>query len=372
MCLKRYSFTEDGNAVRLDTKVDIPTEIGLPHFISDDNMGEDGPIYGNFKLSLQSVVCHRGTSVHSGHYISLIKGTNLPIPRIPGTTPDRPDDSNQWMRFDDTASERVTLINIDQALKEETPYLLFYQIVPIDIEPVRSTDDESLPAYAPSEAQDSGIAGMSETSSKARTSSDETPPRSHISVDVSALDGDTTRGRSPLRAKLSEEGPPQAVPRQATDLTVPDFADTPKSSSRRSSVHTKSRTQSRSQSQTGEKRRPFSMLKSRKSREVVPSLAPPAGATVGSSPAAPPASTTMAVALTPKSSMDGLVNLPGLATDEGNEKGKGTFLWKTEGRREKSRSRLSGMGKSAGKSSTGKKEAGEREREHPERECIVM
>lgn len=112
----------NGNAIRLNTYVDIPTEIGLPHFIQDDRMDENAALYGNFKLLLQAVVCHRGNSVSSGHYIALVRGAEDP------TNPDRA----QWMRFDDLAPERVKYVDIEKALKEESPYLLFYQIVPLD------------------------------------------------------------------------------------------------------------------------------------------------------------------------------------------------------------------------------------------------
>ncbi|OGM44423.1 vacuolar protein sorting protein DigA [Aspergillus bombycis] len=37
-----------------------------------------------------------------------------------------------WMRFDDLAAERVTLVDIERALKHESPYLLFYQILPVN------------------------------------------------------------------------------------------------------------------------------------------------------------------------------------------------------------------------------------------------
>jgi hypothetical protein len=60
ICLKRYTMLPNGTPKRLDTYIDIPLEIGLPHFISDDRMNEEGPLFGNFKLVLQSVVCHRG------------------------------------------------------------------------------------------------------------------------------------------------------------------------------------------------------------------------------------------------------------------------------------------------------------------------
>ncbi|KAL4966815.1 ubiquitin C-terminal hydrolase family protein [Aspergillus stella-maris] len=133
LCLKRYSMLPSGKAVRLDTLVDIPTEIGLPHFIQDDNM-EDGPIRGNFKLSLQALVCHRGNSVDSGHYISIVRGTSAGAPPSSshGSEHSNSDAPRYWMRFDDLAAERVTLVDIEQALKTESPYLLFYQILPID------------------------------------------------------------------------------------------------------------------------------------------------------------------------------------------------------------------------------------------------
>lgn len=134
MCLKRYSILPNGNAIRLNTFIDIPIEIGLPHFIQDDRLDEDGPLYGNFKLSLQSVVCHRGNSVDSGHYVSLVRGANLGLPSTSHSadTNTAAENSELWMRFDDLAADRVIRVNIEEALKEESPYLLFYQIVPID------------------------------------------------------------------------------------------------------------------------------------------------------------------------------------------------------------------------------------------------
>lgn len=139
MCLKRYSVLPNGKAIRLNTYIDVPIEIGLPHFIQDDKMDDNGPLYGNFKLSLQSVVCHRGDSVDSGHYIALVRGTSSNAAQQASGSLDSnatlgPDASEQWMRFDDLAPERITLVDIEQALREESPYLLFYQIVPIDEE----------------------------------------------------------------------------------------------------------------------------------------------------------------------------------------------------------------------------------------------
>lgn len=151
MCLKRYSVLPNGKAIRLSTYVDIPTEIGLPHFIQDDQMNDDGPLYGNFKLSLQAVVCHRGDSVDSGHYISLVRGTAPNAYTTQSSSSETTeetvvDGSNHWMRFDDLATERITLIDIEEALKEESPYLLFYQILPIEDE-----DNNTAPSSAHSE-----------------------------------------------------------------------------------------------------------------------------------------------------------------------------------------------------------------------------
>ncbi|KAF2721331.1 cysteine proteinase [Polychaeton citri CBS 116435] len=133
ICLKRYSFTLSGQATRLSDYIDIPLEIAVPNFVSDDNMNDEGPLVGNFRLLLQSVVCHRGSSVHSGHYITLCRGGPSSM-QYAGSQPDSSDTDDEldpWMRFDDLAKTRISYVDIRQALKEETPYLLFYQVQPI-------------------------------------------------------------------------------------------------------------------------------------------------------------------------------------------------------------------------------------------------
>ncbi|KAL8685142.1 MAG: hypothetical protein Q9218_007949 [Villophora microphyllina] len=143
ICLKRYSFELNGEATRRSTHIDIPLEFALPHFIEDDSMAEDAPPIGNFKISLQSAVCHRGKKVDSGHYIGLVRTPN-------------PNDPHQdrWMRLDDLAPERVAEVEINQFLRDETPYLLFYQILPLDGDPGNIADaevpigDDSPPAYS--------------------------------------------------------------------------------------------------------------------------------------------------------------------------------------------------------------------------------
>ncbi|KAK4569937.1 hypothetical protein LTR86_002907 [Recurvomyces mirabilis] len=151
VCLKRYSYTYQGQAQRRDTYVDIPLEIGVPNFVSDDHMNNEGPLVGNFRLQLQSVVCHRGMSVNSGHYIALCRGTAANAVHHGSNSESRRGSldsdtiGDPWMRFDDLARERVTYVNIHQALRDETPYLLFYQVLPIG-EDGHSIHD--LPSYA--------------------------------------------------------------------------------------------------------------------------------------------------------------------------------------------------------------------------------
>ncbi|KAK2731578.1 hypothetical protein FQN57_003286 [Myotisia sp. PD_48] len=175
ICLKRYSILPNGKAVRLGTHVDIPVEIGLPHFIRDDRLRDDGPLYGNFKLALQAIVCHRGVSVNSGHYIALVRGTHESHrPSTSSTSSDSdstpPYSGNYWMRFDDLAEERITLVDIEQALKDECPYLLFYQILPIDVDP-----NENIPRFHP-ESSSAGFNSLEKQfmADKEYSSSDET------------------------------------------------------------------------------------------------------------------------------------------------------------------------------------------------------
>ncbi|KAG0126533.1 putative ubiquitin carboxyl-terminal hydrolase [Tuber indicum] len=147
LCLKRYSWDTTGGARRDHRRVDIPLQIALPTFVADDEMGgdDDGPLYGNFKLVLQSAVCHRGNSVHSGHYIALIRG-----------------EDNKWLRFDDLAYEnRVSEIEPERAFEEESPYLLFYQVQPIEDDASATTPSVASTMDYPQEKRWSMISGAS-------------------------------------------------------------------------------------------------------------------------------------------------------------------------------------------------------------------
>ena len=151
MCLKRYITVRDaeGKIViengkakieRLNTHVDIPIEITLPHFVEDD---PDDRIPNEFKLVLQSIVLHEGRSVDSGHYKSVAR-SRRPIDRAPDPFGEVPA-ADCWLLFDDLAEERVRPIDIHEVLSDKhgLPYMLFYKIRPID---------ESPPSYA--EAQE--------------------------------------------------------------------------------------------------------------------------------------------------------------------------------------------------------------------------
>lgn len=204
ICLKRYYMLPNGTAVKRKTHIDIPLEICLPHFIQDDKMAEDGPVFGNFKLLLQAAVCHRGVSVESGHYISLVRS---PDPQKNG--------EDMWMRFDDLAKERVTYTNVEQFLGVESPYLLFYQVVPIEGDPgniaegeTQVSSSENPPAYSESTVSrdsnvDSGVGGVSVSvpshkSEMQRPSFEIRRP----SLDTSASDEDP-RGRSSVERRQS-------------------------------------------------------------------------------------------------------------------------------------------------------------------------
>ena len=146
ICLKRYNVNNHGHSYRLGTHVDIPLEMATPHFAEDGKTEQEAKAMSNVKLSLQSVVCHRGHSVEAGHYISFVRAGNVGSAYgLRGNNRDSQDAANDiWLKFDDLAAERVVPVNIQQALKEESPYLLFYRVQPlIDEEP----EAEELPAY---------------------------------------------------------------------------------------------------------------------------------------------------------------------------------------------------------------------------------
>ncbi|KAJ5182724.1 hypothetical protein N7492_000340 [Penicillium capsulatum] len=268
--LKRYTFTPEGKAMRLNTYIDIPTEIALPHFIQDDGLNTDGSTFGSFKLSLQAMVCHRGDSVDSGHYIAIVRGTS-PNVAPPGssdssTTTEAP---KHWMRFDDLATERVTLVDIEHALKTESPYLLFYQILPIDQDPGMANFSDNAPSSRASDTTlDIDMADISRKlmSVSAEDTEDSTldgQPSVRPSVEVTRPDGTATQATDHSGSRSSvtfSEAIPNASKSRSVQSSSPKLAPLgeegvkPSFGFRRGSRHSKSNSASRTGSQAGENR----------------------------------------------------------------------------------------------------------------------
>ncbi|KAM4056189.1 ubiquitin carboxyl-terminal hydrolase [Hirsutella rhossiliensis] len=137
ICLKRYAMNESGRPQRINTFIDIPDSLRLPHFMlaSGPELEEENGLSTEYKLVLQSVVCHRGDSVQSGHYIAFARVAPKLLTDNRRHNFDPPPDYEeaQWVRFDDleTKNRVVFVDDIKRSLKEEMPYLLFYQVVPM-------------------------------------------------------------------------------------------------------------------------------------------------------------------------------------------------------------------------------------------------
>jgi len=244
----------NGTAVRLDTQIDIPVEIGVPHFIQDEHMEEAGGLLGNFKLSLQSVVCHRGHSVDSGHYIALVRGTTPP------TSSDGPrtESSKTWMRFDDLAPHRITVVDIEKAGKEETPYLLFYQIVPVDGDPGHITTGEevltSTTERNTSVSEHSSVSALNENQ----------PVSGRPSLELPIREDD--RGRPPTTTRTTSA---KSLPEQALQPLSDASVNVPQDAAPRTDTWRLSQSLSRSQNKATEGLgRTISKLAQRKSREI--------------------------------------------------------------------------------------------------------
>lgn len=218
ICLKRYSYTNTGQAQRLNTYVDIPLEIAVPNFVSDEHMQEDGPLVGNFRLLLQSVVCHRGVSVHSGHYICLTRGSALDATDSRRSSEDSDEIEDPWMRFDDLAKERVSYVDIHDALKQETPYLLFYQVQPIG-DDGHSIHD--LPSYAEATSRTHSDVNPSE-----KPYMNEPPGSENALEQVSSSTATSTHGR--LGSESADWAPGHVSASARTSLEVPRGLDRPR------------------------------------------------------------------------------------------------------------------------------------------------
>jgi len=140
-------MTESMQPKRHNTFIDIPDSLRLPHFmmLDDIRIKESSELNTDFKLVLQSVVCHRGDSLHSGHYVTFARVNPKLLTDNRRQDHDPPPDYEeaQWVKFDDLLLEnRVSHVDdIRQSLRDEMPYLLFYQILPM-VDVTRASTDE--------------------------------------------------------------------------------------------------------------------------------------------------------------------------------------------------------------------------------------
>lgn len=122
ICLKRCAMTESGQPRRLNTFIDIPDSLRLPHFmlVGAPDLEENG-LRTEYKLVLQSVVCHRGGSLQSGHYIAFARAAPKLLTDSRRHDLDPPPDYEeaQWVLFDDLETENwVAFVdNIKRSLR---------------------------------------------------------------------------------------------------------------------------------------------------------------------------------------------------------------------------------------------------------------
>lgn len=199
ICLKRYGMTSSGSSFRRSTHIDIPLEMASPHFTTGDQIDGDGTDAQSFKLVLKSFVCHRGHSVDAGHYISFVRIDSLKRDQhdtFTASSRERPHDQSHdaWLRFDDLAAERVVSVDINKVLKEESPYILFYRVQPIQEE----LPEDLPPPYQETEGQldyvDQKLAHLED---QRRLSVEQHSARPSIEV-TSPVDSQDSRGRKSL------------------------------------------------------------------------------------------------------------------------------------------------------------------------------
>lgn len=127
ICLKRYSFSKgDTKGSRSQRRITIPPVINLPLFVAEDDDASDN-LASEFKLVLESAVCHRGHSIESGHFVSAVRvKTSLEDQTIEESL------AASWYLYDDMKKTRVTIKSFKELFDTEWPYILFYRLVASD------------------------------------------------------------------------------------------------------------------------------------------------------------------------------------------------------------------------------------------------
>ncbi|GME84519.1 unnamed protein product [Ambrosiozyma monospora] len=138
ICLKRYVWDNQGHTHKIHRKVIIPQVIRYPYFIAEDRVkkgyvdfrrsSQNVAPFGSFMLVLESCVCHRGSSVNSGHYVSLTR-------KHPYRYGQKEEDA-VWLLFNDMQPkmDKTKEMKFEEAMEKEDPYILFYRIVDLDEE----------------------------------------------------------------------------------------------------------------------------------------------------------------------------------------------------------------------------------------------
>lgn len=241
ICLKRYVMTEDGLPKRHNTFIDIPDSLRLPHFMLAGEVAEEDPrlLNTDYKLVLQSVVCHRGDSVQSGHYIAFARVAPKVLTHNRRHNFDPPPDYEeaQWVMFDDLDIDgRVTYVdNIREALKEEMPYLLFYQILPmVDAAPPSTEGAENEP---PSYNESKVSIELPPTPTAAENQQADSALQQGSYFDTRLVSGlGDPRQSKPPSIRLSAEI--DRIPRKSMDETgLPSYAGSTLGDSRRQSMN---------------------------------------------------------------------------------------------------------------------------------------
>lgn len=136
ICLKRYSFSMgDHQASRSKRRVIIPPVIDLPLFVADDpnSSASDNP--AGYKLILESAICHRGTTIESGHFVSAVRKNNH-------VEEESLEESLKasWYLYDDMKkTNKVVTKTFQEIFDNEWPYMLFYRLVPSEVKTLPSS-----------------------------------------------------------------------------------------------------------------------------------------------------------------------------------------------------------------------------------------
>jgi ubiquitin carboxyl-terminal hydrolase 10 len=115
--LSRWAITREGEVVKLDNVVSLASKLIIPREM----------IFGatsGAEYQLQSIICHRGNTPNSGHYVTyVLGGTSVAAPAV---------GENESATAAVANDSRVTRTTLQQALKDaekDAPYLLFYAMV---------------------------------------------------------------------------------------------------------------------------------------------------------------------------------------------------------------------------------------------------